>query len=320
LEREETLRRFEPLRKKLGTYKPVVLTTAEQAEVQREEATVARISGQSIEDVVGQSSKVRVDLQQAVGHLIGTIDSQRVNLDDVRHTKIQLQEKLENARNVRLAADAIEVARQKGEERISGIKEQHTRLMEELKNDINSTMTEWGRQDTAREQQFAREDAVTLAAQKAEEESLEYELSRKRRAAADMHVITKRGTERLWASRAEEANAIFDAREESLNAASDDVKSLTEQISVLTEKLSTQPNEVRSATISRITKEEEKASILRTKQREAAKMITQREIETAQGQVQKQQTLIASLEEKIERAVDTNNKLTSQAIPVSKAG
>lgn len=319
MEREETLRRFDPLRRKLHNYKPVKLTTAELADSSKKESTVKRISNLSIEDVVGASSKLRLTLKETVDNLVGQIDGERLNLEEVKTVKAQLAEKLENARNIRIAADAFEVVKQTGEEKLAALEEEFALRNADAEAERVNTKQAWERAARTQEHHASVEDAARIQANKASEEAYVYQLTRNRQQTIDTYANQRNALERQLAEQADQSEQAFAFREQALEYELEDIKKLSSKIQTLEEKLKTQPDVTRSAAISRVHKAAEQAAKLRAVQQEASKATTAAEIEKIIQQNAKQSKIITDLESKITEASAQNKELATAAMPIAKA-
>ena len=319
MDREETLRLFEPLRRKAGKYKPVMLTTAELADSAKTETTVTRISNLSIEDVVGASSTLRLNLKQAVDNLVGQIDGERLNLEEVKTVKAQLSARLENARSVRIAADALEVEKQRGEEKLAQLDEEFNQRVDSMAIDKSDTESNWGQAQRRVEAHEAAQDTQRNLINSTNEETYTYTLTRNRQQAVDNRALQRRDVVRQLTELAEARTREFDAREQVLQDNLGDIKADIAEIQTIQEKLKTQPGEVRGAAIKRIHSDAESQAKLLSVQREASKITTAAEIVKITEQNDKQAASIQDLEKKISEATGQNKALSTAAMPASKA-
>lgn len=318
MEREETLKRFEPLRKRLGTFRQTTLTTTEQAEATQKAAVVARVSNLTIQDVAGKTSKTRVTLGAIVDGLVGQIDNERINLREVRGVRVTLEGQLEGARDIRTAADAFEVLKQSGEEKHRNLTESFEARQQELQSVIAATKSRWGRQDRERAQINTAEDAQRAAERSADEEEYAYVLNSEKTQQRDAHQGTLRSIGSQLRAMATAKTLELDSAEAGFLVESKDLPELLTRIETLEAAILEEPAAARSARISKINKDAESTAVLTAARRVAEAAILDSQISATTEQVETSAAVIKSLEEQVRAATSQNQELATAAMPSVK--
>lgn len=314
MERSATQRAFEPLRKKYQGWKLPVLTSAEQAQQTQALETVREVLKHSVEGFLEEGSKLRLDLNTDVAKILSKLQGETGTLEDTRLAVQVVSDRLAEARNVRIAADALELATQEGEQRLQQIAENAQTSQDLFELECIEERAEWALQDQAALVLFEKAQATVAAVRSREEEKYTYTLKRVREVSEDARNERRTVLDRSMKEQDAVRTERLDVREAEIAAKEIEIPGLQEQVSQLQERLDSETRAAREASIAKTTRDLKNEAEVLTKMNEVALATKDREIESVQGHLTGQVSQIAELKKRIEEATVHHHRLSMQAM------
>ncbi len=319
MERSQIMGKFEPLRRRFKNWKAPVLTSAEQASEQKRQETVASVtSTYTVEAFLAEGSKKRLDLNDQVAAIVQRLQGETGTLENTQLAVNVLQSQLEEVRNVRLAADALELIKQDHEQRMASRAEEARITLESDEKEYATRRQLWANDDESLAEARSAQKRRIYEQRARTEANYSYLRNRRRKQAEDERAEMLAQTERSLKDNDEHVKARFAEAELKITALEDAAEKDREVIAQLTEKLQTEPNSARESAIKRVSSDAKSEAEALTREHEVALATKDHEIETRNKHLVRQSEDTKRLEERIERATEHNQKLALEAMSSKK--
>jgi hypothetical protein len=319
MERSQIMGKFEPLRRRFKNWKAPILTSAEQASEQKRQETVSNVtSTYTVEAFLAEGSKKRLDLNDQVASIVQRLQGETGTLENTQLAVNVLQNQLEEVRNVRLAADAMELVKQEHIQRMATMEEEARVAYEADEKEHATWRQKWAEEDTTLAGARALQRRRIQEHRERTEANYNYVLNRRRAQAEDERKAERAKTERLLLDEDERLRPLFADREAALTKLEAAAEKDREAIAQLTERLQTEPASARESAIKRVSNEAKSEAEALASEHEMALVTKDREIETLNKHLARQAEDVKHLEERIEKATEHNQRLALQAMNAKK--
>lgn len=314
MERSQIQSKFEPLRKRYRNWKAPVLTNAEQAEALKTEQTVSSVASNSVEGFLEEGSKLRLDLNKQVAGIVDRLHGETTTLEGTRLAVKSLSERLEDARNAKTAADALELLMQEHTQTMQACETQKLEEQAEFTKRCEAVRAEWAQHAEALEREHADQLKRIAEARARYERDYTYNLARARNVAADRRSERHDALRRQLKEQEAKHEAVCAERAKNVEKLEENNASLQQQIAQLNERLDTEPKIVRESAISKTSKEAKEEAAVLAKENELSIAVKERALQTRIEHIRRQEQHISQLEERIQQATAHNERLAIQAM------
>lgn len=183
--REEIMRAFEGLLKKHEIQREHVSTMAQDAQRMEDREIVERASTYSVEAIVKGLAELQLGFGDQVDALSSMLIQETRKLEELQRSITVEEDRLEELADIRVAAEALQLLDRDQTDDMSVFESSCTEREEALAKEQSDTRAAWERGQEEFERDVAAHDAKLAKDRAQEEADHAYELTRKRKIAAD---------------------------------------------------------------------------------------------------------------------------------------
>lgn len=295
---EEILKIFKQQLAEFRRQEGEISTKAQAAERAQDKEVVEQASAYTVESIVKGLADLQLNFSDALSNLSDGLETESNKLGELRRAIKVESAQLEVVRNLKVAAEALEILRQENAERLRKFEESAAKDRADLDETISSKRDAWSTEAEEHAQAVSDYSANQAKDRAQEQELYAYELNRKQKIDADQNEQTRREQELELADINEANEKDWNEREKELSDNADKITEMRTKVEEFPAKLEEEVGKARDAAIKSATRDAEiKAQLLA---REATNDL---EVSTLR---------IASLEDTIGKNGEQIEKLRSQ--------
>jgi hypothetical protein len=175
---------------------PKIATKQETAERAEDKNVVERASTYTVESIVKGLADLQLNFGRAVDSLAGQLSVEAPKLDELRRAIRVETQYVEELRNVRIAADALDMLIQEHQEKTKAFEETAQQEHQTLDREIAEAKQTWQKEQQEFEVTLKERQELLKKERKRNETDYQYELDRKRKIEADDYANRRAGLER----------------------------------------------------------------------------------------------------------------------------
>ncbi len=277
-------------------------------------AVVEAASAHTLESIVEGLAEVQLRFDRSVEELIDTLTEEVTTLRTTRRAIDVETRRIEKLRNLKIAADALDLLKREHDEDLQALEEEHRAQREALDREITEQRTAWEKDRSAFEERAQqREEELQQEGAQAEEE-YRYKRERERRKELDAFEEEKRETERRLQEQEDEKEADWAEREAALEARQDRRVQYKEQLASFQQEKADAVETARNEARVRAKEEAEAEAVLYAEEVAAKRNSYETRIELLEADVERQSALITQRSNQLQSALQQTQRLAARAM------
>ena len=320
MSRDDVLKTFAPLLQSFGQGPAQVATKAEAAEQAKAREIVERAASYTVESIIKSLADLQVGLGGAIDSLAEKLEQEASKLGELRHALTSEGRRLHELRNIRVAAEALEILIQDHAKKAKALDDKATSERQELDDKVGKQRDAWAREQTDRVAALAESEANLAKERRAKEEQYTYELERQRKLGADEYAEKKRLLDRGLAESAAAKGKNWGEREQVLAAAAGEIEALRTRVEGLPRQLEEEGKKARERAIGRVTAEAKHDAELLEKESAANIQVFELKIHSIEERIGRQVAQINDLQKQLATALEQTQVLAQKAIEGTSGG
>ena len=320
MSRDDVLKTFAPLLQSFGQGPAQVATKAEAAEQAKAREIVERAASYTVESIIKSLAELQVSLGGAIDSLAEKLEQEASKLGELRHALTSEGRRLHELRNIRVAAEALEILIQDHAKKAKALDDKATSERQELDDKVGKQRDAWAREQADRAAALAESEANLAKERRAREEQYTYELERQRKLGADEYAEKKRLLDRGLAESAAAKGKNWGEREQVLAAAAGEIEALRTRVEGLPRQLEEEGKKARERAIGRVTAEAKHDAELLEKESAANIQVFELKIHSIEERIARQVAQIADLQKQLVTALEQTQILAQKAIEGTSGG
>ncbi|MCX4243698.1 coiled-coil domain-containing protein [Paraliomyxa miuraensis] len=311
--REEIQKEFTQLLRTHEQRASQIATKAEEAEQIKNRELVERAAGYTVESIINSLAKLQLGFGSSVEAISSELQAESSKLGELRRAIEVERQRLDRLRSTVVAAEALAILKQDGQQRLAALTEQAEAARKQLEDEMAALREQWQRE---------REDAEAAAKelehnqakerQQAEEEH-EYERARLAKVQTDEDAVRRTGLERKLAD--EEAAKAKDwaGREKVLGERGKETEELRAKVGGFPAALEDAANKARDKAIATVNREAKFELEMLDKEHDANVKVFELKVQTLEQRIERQTAQIADLSAKLDATIAKSQNLAEQA-------
>ncbi len=320
MSREDVLKTFAPLLQSFGHGPAPVATKAEAAEQAKAREIVARAASYTVESIVKSLADVQVELGGAIDGLGDQLEREASKLGELRHALASESSRLDDLRNTRVAAEALEILIQDHKKKDETLDARAQSERQDLEDKIGKQREAWAREEAERAQARAEAEAAQARDRKAKEEQYTYEIDRQRKLGTDEFAEKKRLLERSLSETGATRDKNWGEREKVLAAANAEIEALRARAEAAPKQLEEEAKKARERAIGRITAEAKHEAELQERESAANIEVFELRIKALEERIARQVAQLGELQKQLGTALEQGQNLAHKAIEGTSGG
>lgn len=320
MSRDDVLKTFAPLLQSLGQGQAQVATKAEAAEQAKARDIVDRAASYTVESIIKSLADVQVNLGGAIDGLADKLEHEASKLGELRHAIASEGRRLDDLRNTRVAAEALEILNQDHKKKQQALDDKAASERQELDEKIGKQRDGWAKEEADKAQSLADAEAAQSKERKAKEEQYSYEFERQRKLNADEFAEKKRLQERALGEAGAAKDKNWGEREKVLAAAANEIEGLRAKVEAAPKLQEEESKKARERAIARVTGEAKHEADLLEKESAANIEVFELKIKALEERITRQVTQLADLQKQLTTALEQGQNLAHKAIEGTSGG
>jgi hypothetical protein len=320
MSRDDVLKTFAPLLQSLGQGQAQVATKAEAAEQAKARDIVDRAASYTVESIIKSLADVQVNLGGAIDGLADKLEHEASKLGELRHAIASEGRRLDDLRNTRVAAEALEILNQDHKKKQQTLDDKAASERQELDEKIGKQRDAWAKEEADKAQSLADAEAALSKDRRGKEEQYSYEFERQRKLNADEFAEKKRLQERLLGEAGAAKDKNWGEREKLLAAAAGEIEALRAKVEAAPKLQEEESKKARERAIGRITGEAKHEADLLEKESAANIEVFELKIKALEERITRQVTQLADLQKQLGTALEQGQNLAHKAIEGTSGG
>lgn len=320
MSRDDVLKTFAPLLHSFGHGPAPVATRAEAAEQAKTREIVGRAASYTVESIIKSLADVQVNLGGAIDGLADQLEQEAQKLGELRHALGAETRRLDDLRNTRVAAEALEILNQDHKKKVQTLEDKAAGERQDLEDKITKQRDAWAREQAERAAAAAEAEAAQTKDRKGKEEQYGYEIDRQRKLSADEFAEKKRLLERQLAESGAAKDKNWGEREKLLAGAAKEIERLRGVVEAAPKTLEEESKKARERAIGRITGEAKHEAELLEKESAANIEVFELKIKALEERIGRQLTQLADLHKQLTTALEQGQNLAHKAIEGTSGG
>jgi hypothetical protein len=320
MSRDDVLKTFAPLLHTLGQGPAQVATRAEAAEQAKAREIVERAASYTVESIIKSLADVQVNLGGAIDGLADQLEREASKLGELRRAIGSESQRLDDLRNTRVAAEALEILNQDHKKKAQVLDDKAASERQDLEDRIGKQRDAWAREAADRDAAQADADAAQAKERKAKEEQHTYEAQRLGKLSADEFAEKQRLQQRALAEAGATKDKDWGEREKLLSAAAAEIDALRAVVDAAPKQLEEESKKARERAIGRITGEAKHEAELLEKESAANIEVYELKIKALEDRITRQISQLADLQKQLGTALEQGQNLAHKAIEGTSGG
>jgi len=216
--KDQILQQFARLQAEYAALAAKIETREEEASRREDREVVAAANKHTVEDIVTGLAGLQLRFSTIIQDTSEQLSAESERLEQLRRAILVETRRLEQLKQVQIAADAVDILKQEQAEQTRAFEADSADRKAALEQTVSDSRASWEVDQAAFVQRIADEDAALTLAREEEEADHRYALARKLEEAADDFALRRRTVAREQAEALEACEADWAAREDTLAA------------------------------------------------------------------------------------------------------
>jgi len=299
----ETEQEFTEIQEELAATREAADAKAEDVRKAREAETRTAASGLSVEAVVGDISKLGLDVSKSLATLSDQLVQEVNRLVTVREAVALEQKELERLHKIDVAATALDQ-----------LVQDYTRQKEQLEAEIAAQRAAWQDELRQTERDRKEQDEALKKQRQREIDDYEYRKTLERKKAQDKYDEEVKLQERANKEKQETLEKSWRERETALKASEEELKTLRKESADFAARLQRESEKAAAEAVRATELKFEQKILLLGKEGEAEKRLADLRIKTLEENLTRQAAQMAALEKQLEEAKRQVQEIAVKAI------
>jgi len=312
--KDQIMRTFRQLQANRDKIASQIATKEELAQREKDKAIVTTASTYTIKQVVTELADVQLNFGETVDSLSDKLESETDRLEGVQRAIEVETKRLQELRNIRIVADAIDILTQEHEEKLKAMEAQSTEQTEALDREIAEQRTAWEKEQADHERAMAEYNEQLQKSRTLAEEEHKYSLARERTIKADEYEHKKRNVERELADTEAEKQKDWTARETILDEKATEIKELRTKVEAFPDELNEAKQKAREDAIKAANADAKVEADLFEKEATATRNVFELKIESLNKTIEEQTKQIDNLKEELRLVQQQSQDLAAKAV------
>jgi hypothetical protein len=297
--------------------KPFLARTAIRAEVaekERDKRVVETVSTYTVESVVKGLAELQLHFGTDIDGLAARLRTEIRRLEDVRRAIEVETRHFEELRQIKIAAEALNILTQEHQEKARTFDADATRQREILEREIAEKRHVWQKEQEEHEQSVATDEAALQKERQQEEETYRYGVEHNRKIKTDAYEEKKKQVEVEFAETAAEKDKDWARREAILAGQQQLLETYQAKVQTVPQELAAAVQQAREEAIKAAQRTAQVRADLLQKEEEANRKVYEAEMQTLHDTMSQQQAQIGTLSTELKAALKQVQELSAKAI------
>lgn len=320
--REEIQKEFTQLLRIHEQRASQISTKAEEAEQVKDRELVEQAAGYTVESIINSLAKLQLGFGSAVEAISGQLQAESSKLGELKRAIEVESQRLDRLRSTVVAAEALAILKQDGQQRLAALAEQAEAARKRLDEETAALREQWQREREEAEAAATELEQSQAKERKQAEEDHAYERERLAKVQTDDDAVRRTALDRTLTD--EEAAKAKDwaAREKVLSERATEIEELRTKVAGFPTALEEAANKARDKAIAAVNREAKFELEMLDKEHDGNVKVFELKVQTLEQRIERQTTLIADLNTKLDATIAKSQNLAEQAFqrPTARAG
>ena len=312
--KDHILKAFQQLLSERTPVAPKIATKQETARRKEDQKVVERASTYTVESIVKGLADLQLNFGRAVDSLAGQLTVEAPKLEELRRAMRVETQHLEELRNIRIAADALDILIQEHQAKTKAFEEKAQPESQSLDREIAEKKHAWQKDQQAYEAALKERQELLKKERAQDETDYQYELERKRKVEADDYANRKAALERRIAEEDGKRGEDWAEREKILAEQQETLQKYKAPVASFPLELEEAVRKAREEAIQEVYEEAKVQAELLGKEIEANKTISELQIASLKETIENQNKQIEQLSAQLQMASKQAQDLAVKAV------
>jgi hypothetical protein len=286
----------------------------EVAEKAKDKRVVETVSTYTVESVVKGLAELQLHFGADIDGLAARLSTEIRKLEDVRRAIEVETRHFEELRQIKIAAEALNILTQEHQEKARTFEADATRQREILEREIAEKRQVWQQEQDGHEQSVAAYEAALQAERRQEEETYQYGVERNRKIKTDAYEEKKKQVEVEFAETTAEKEKDWARREAILAGHQPLLETYQAKVQTFPQELAAAVQQAREEPIKAAQHTVQVRADLLQKEEEANRKVHEAEMQTLHETIRQQQAQIDTLSTDLKAALKQVQELSAKVI------
>ena len=312
--KDQILEAFQQLLSERKQVVSKIATKQEAAEREEDKKIVEAATSYTVESIVKGLADLQLNFGSAVDGLTEKLAVESPKLEQLRRAIRVENRHLEELRNIRIAADALDILTQEHQEKMKAFEQKSQQERQTLDKEIAETKQTWQKELEEFEADLKERQALLKKERKQRETDYQYELERKRKIEADEYTARKAALERQIAEEDARKGAEWAEREKIIAEQQETLNKYRTLAGSFPQELEEAIRKAREDAISEVHEEAKVQTELFEKELAANKEVYELKIATLKETIEHQAKQIEQLSGQLQAVLQQAQNLAARAV------
>lgn len=312
--RDEIQKEFDKLLRTHEQRSSQISTKAEEAEQVRDRELVERAAGYTVESIINSLAKLQLGFGSSVEAISTQLEAESSKLGELRRAIVVEGQRLEQLRSTVVAAEALAILKQDGQQRLAALEEQAAQARTQLEQEMAARREQWQREREEAEAASAELEQTQAKERAQAEEEHKYERERLAKVEADENAVRRTALERTLADEEAAKSKDWAAREKALAERAQELETLRTKVEAFAAALEEATNKARDKAIAAVNREAKFELEMLDKEHEGNVKVFELKVQTLEQRIERQTALIADLNAKLDATIAKSQNLAEAAV------
>ncbi len=312
--KDEILKAFNTLAQIRERLASQISTKAQAAEKAQERALVDQATTYTVESIIKGLADLQLGFGDELEKLADTLQGESDKLVEIQRAIHIEAARLNELRNIRVAAEAIAIQRQENAETLAKFEAEANEKSEDLQDSISNTRSRWEKEQAEHEEACESFNVELAKSRQQEEENFVYDLARKRKIEADKNSDKKRDLQRKLADQEAGKSKDWGKREQVLADNAVKIQELRDKVEAFPAELEQEVSKAKDAAIKSANSNAKVAAELAAKQSEGKIEVFELSIQSLESTITAQDAQLEKLQAQLQEAGLQSQELAVKAI------
>jgi hypothetical protein len=312
--KDQILKAFQQLLLERKSVTSKIATKQEAAERKEDKEVVETASSYTVENIVKGLADLQLNFGSAIDSLVEQLAVEAPKLQELRRAIRVETQHLEELRNTRIAADALDILIQEHQEKTKVFEENSQQERQTLDREIAEKKQVWQKELEEFEIALKEDQKVVKKERKQKETDYQYELERKRKIEADEYTNRKATLEQQIAEEDTKNGEVWAEREKVLAQQQETLAKYRKLVESFPQELEKATQKAREDAISEVYEEAKVQAELFEKEVDANKEVYELQIASLKETIEQQTRQIEHLSTQLQTALQQAQTLAAKAV------
>ena len=284
--REEIQKAFNQLLRTHEAEASKIATKAQEAEQLKDREIVERAAGYTVESIINSLAKLQLSFGSAVDEIAAQLGGESGKLDEVRRSIEVEKKRLDQLRNIIVAAEALAILEQDHAQKLAAFEENAEESRAELRDEIAAEREEWEQEKKEAEAAAKEYEESQAKERKQTEEDHKYDAERQDKVTNDENADRRRQLERELADQEAAREKEWAAREKVLDDDADKIEELRTKVAGFADKLSEAKQKARDKAIAAVNRDAKFEAEMLEKEQASNLQVYELRVQTLEERIQ----------------------------------